>query len=290
VKAKKISIPDNLTSIDEVLEATNMMWIAEQHELITGSGINVPNHKAIVRADNKAVLGIVGQNYQPVQNTTAFAFLDTLVQKNKAVYENVFEVDNGSRMIVQAKLDNDFDVRAGDTVASYITMMNSFDGSTPFKVFFTPIRLFCTNQLTRAWRSKADSITIKHTANVEAKADEAFKVLCAAQKYFEQFKVQSIIMAQKILDKKMVENFISSIFNEEEKRSTKTYNIIDEVLELSENGKGNNGNTVWDLYNGVTEYVDWYRGKDDDKRIASALLGSGNALKDKAWVAAVNLC
>ena len=85
--AKKSNILKGLKNIEDVLDATNCNWEAEQHPLITGGGVNVSSHKALVKNTEQSILGIVGNNYQPVQNSTAFAFMDSLVQKHEAEYE-----------------------------------------------------------------------------------------------------------------------------------------------------------------------------------------------------------
>jgi len=55
------------------------------------------------------------------------------------------------------------------------------------------------------------------------------------------------------------------------------------VKNLFTHGQGNGQNTVWDLYNGYTEWVDHYRQSDDDKRLVSSTIGTGVGLKEKAF-------
>ncbi|KMS65182.1 hypothetical protein BVRB_038580, partial [Beta vulgaris subsp. vulgaris] len=47
--------------------------------LQTSEGIKVPQRQAVVRTDSNAVLGVVGNSYQPVQNHQCFGFLDAIV-------------------------------------------------------------------------------------------------------------------------------------------------------------------------------------------------------------------
>jgi hypothetical protein len=89
-----------------------------------------------------------------------------------------------------------------------------------------------------------------------------------------------------MVDKKMVEEFLNSVIGPE--KSTRSTNNRSEVLEAFRKGKGNNGETLWDLYNGVTEWVDHNRGNDDEKRMASSLVGSGFNMKTQAWESAMN--
>jgi hypothetical protein len=79
---------------------------------------------------------------------------------------------------------------------------------------------------------------------------------------------------------------------------SRTQNRKDDIENLIINGKGNSGRTKWDIWNGVTEYVDYQGGsrivgkKDmnsDDlmeayasQRFERAILGTGAVLKQKA--------
>ena len=285
MKAKRIDIATT-TSIEDVLDVTQMNWMAESQDMITVAGVPVNSHKALVRNDNNAVIGVVGNRYQPVQNNEAFAFMDILVQQNKASYESLYVVGGGSKVIIQAKINNEFEVKEHDVISSYITMINSFDGSTPFKIYFTPIRLWCLNQLVCSFRKAISSITIRHTENRMEKIDLALQVLGKADNYFEYFQQRAKKFTEIMVDKKMVEEFLNSVIGPE--KSTRSTNNRSEVLEAFRKGKGNNGETLWDLYNGVTEWVDHNRGNDDEKRMASSLVGSGFNMKTQAWESAMN--
>ena len=286
MKAQKFDLK-SVKTINEVLEQTQMNWIADQHELLTGSGISIHSHKALLRSDNNAELGIVGKGYEPVQNATAFAFIDVLSTNKQATYEYLYSINNGSRMIIQAKTNNSFSVRKGDDIDGYITMMNSFDGSTPFKVFFTPIRLFCKNQLLAAIRHATQMVSIRHTKTVMDKAEEAMKILGLAKEYFDNFQVVAKQLADKAITSRMVDNFLKEVLGDCNNARRVTQH--EEVKNLVSVGKGNNGSSVWDLYNGVTEYVDHHRGNDESKRMANSLIGSGSIIKMNAWNAAVKL-
>src|SRR4029079_16578291 len=41
--------------------------------------IEVPNYFATVRTDNENILGVVGRDYEVIQNIDAFSFFDTIV-------------------------------------------------------------------------------------------------------------------------------------------------------------------------------------------------------------------
>ena len=104
-------------------------------------------------------------------------------------------------------------------------------------------------------------------------------------------------MANVQINQKQFADYLEKIgvvptLTEQEKMKTRAQNIMDEVVQLFEHGKGNDDpsvkGTVWTAFNAVTEYVDHYRtarSKDNEReaRAKSLLFGSGQAIKQAAW-------
>jgi hypothetical protein len=67
--------------------------------------IEVPNFYATVRTDTDQVLGVVGKDYNVVQNTDAFSSFDAIVGgKNGVLYETAGALGDGERIFITAKL------------------------------------------------------------------------------------------------------------------------------------------------------------------------------------------
>src|SRR6185295_10530831 len=75
--------------------------------------------------------------------------------------------------------------------------------------------------------------------------------------------------------------------------SERQKNILDKVLELCEAGKGNNlpsvRGTYWSAYNGVTEYLSYVNGRNEDNRLNSLWFGQNNKFNKDALAAAVEM-
>jgi phage/plasmid-like protein (TIGR03299 family) len=278
---------DGIKSAEEALEKSGLAWSVEQEPLITGSGISVDTHKAVLRGDNSKIIGIVGSKYEPVQNTVAFAFFDVLAEKYGCSYEYAGIIKDGKKVFLQAKLGNSFEAAPGDQVDSYITMVNAHDGSASIHAFLTPIRLFCQNQLIRALKSATTNIKFRHTPSVNDRFKEAMNVFNMSTEAFQLFEEKAKVLAQKLVDSQMVAKFLAEIVPES--GSTRSNNQREKIEHLFESGRGNTGETAWHLYNAAVEYVDHERSRDAEKALDSAMFGSGAILKEKAFEAAMSL-
>lgn len=288
--ATKVQFTGNVTTAEEAVEKMGADWTANSHEIMTmDGGIHIPNAYAIVRDDNNFVLGVVGNYYTAIQNHESFAFFDTILQKNNGFYEYGYSIDGGKKLILQARIGDDVDIRPGDAVSKYITLINSFDGSLPFKAFFTARRLWCDNQLYAALRSAQNSVSLRHTKNYRPSMKDALAIMGHSINYFTQFETCAKQLAQKAVDKQMVEKFIKEAVFDGKEPKTKPNIAKGEMIEqLFNTGKGNNGSSAWDLYNAVTEWNDHYRYVGNQARSdANAVLEVSN--KERAFNVAMSL-
>ena len=80
---------------------------------------------------------------------------------------------------------------------------------------------------------------------------------------------------------------------EEDELSTRTKNIIGKVEEFFLLGKGNDlpgvNGTYWAAYNGVTEYLNYEKGRTNENRMDSLWFGQNGNLSQKALDTAVAL-
>ena len=74
--------------------------------------IEVPDFYATIRTDNETVLGVVGKDYEVVQNMDAFSFFDAIVGGDGILYETAGALGKGERIFITAKLP-DY-IRVGD--------------------------------------------------------------------------------------------------------------------------------------------------------------------------------
>jgi len=281
------------SDINEALEGLGLNWDVREEGLMSDTLIEIPKHKTIIRQDNNAVLGVVGKTYGTIQNSTAFTAIDQIAKQYDAEYQYGLAMKGGARIAIQAKLNQGFTVNGDDRTDLYITMINSHDGSSGLRVMMTPIRLFCMNQLSKAKKQAVENINIRHTTNSDIMLVNAMQVFGGVLSDFKLFKERAEIMANKFVDTAMVNAFLDSVVGEEiEQKGERVPAVNDKretITRLFEEGMGNKGETLWDLYNGVTEYTTHHAGRDDN-RFESLVFGSSLNLNTRAFHAASALC
>src|SRR5690606_31902054 len=125
----------------------------EDNDCVMEWRVDVPEHFATVRTDTDEVLGVVGKDYEIVQNTEAFHFFDDLVGGNGGIkYETAGALGKGEKVFITAKLPDVLRVGKDDLIEQYLLLTTSHDGYGCIKAAFTPIRVVCNNTLNAALR------------------------------------------------------------------------------------------------------------------------------------------
>src|SRR2546422_2290614 len=112
----------------------------------------IPDKMVTVRTDlalddPRRILGVVGAEYEPLQNWEAFGFFDGIVGRAAAIYETAGVIDDGRRIWLLAKLPKRIEVVKGDRVEPYVLLANGHDGTLMVHIKFTPWRVVCQNTL-----------------------------------------------------------------------------------------------------------------------------------------------
>lgn len=87
--------------------------------------IQVANFFATVRTDSETVLGVVGKDYEVVQNVDAFSFFDAIVGGDGIQYETAGAFGKGERIFITAKLPDYIKVGKDDLIEQYLFLTTS---------------------------------------------------------------------------------------------------------------------------------------------------------------------
>jgi len=257
------------------------------------------NQKAIIREDNRNILGFTTEKYKIVQNVDAFSFFDVVVGEGQAIYHSAGALGKGERIWILAKLPNDIVINGMDKVEKYLCLTTSHDGKSSIRIYFTPVRVVCENTLNMSMADAKNGISIRHTGNIKLKTEEARRALGISIDYYKQFEQTILQMESKSMQVDELNKYFDAVLNinDDKETSTRKGNQKDELLSLFENGKGQklgNKHSLWKAYNAVTEYTDHFRtvkniDKDANNKLSSIWFGSGAKLKEKAYEQALVL-
>jgi phage/plasmid-like protein (TIGR03299 family) len=109
----------------------------------------IAGYQAITRIDTGRTLSVMTETYTPIQN-------DSLIRIAEALREDinidaVCVLSDGRKVTFTAKIRGaEGDVVPGDPVQQYLVGCTSHDGSIPFQLLFSPIRVVCQNTLSAA--------------------------------------------------------------------------------------------------------------------------------------------
>lgn len=279
--------------------------IADRNMDIIIPEISVPNCFATVRADTEQVLGVVGNDYEVVQNRDAFTFFDAIIGGGEGVlYETAGALGKGERIFITAKLPGYIRVGKDDLIEKYLFLTTSHDGYGSITAAFTPIRIVCNNTLHAALGNMTNCVKIRHTQSVKERLLQAHQVMGITNtitgqldgifnqwariritdkellKLVQQAMAPSREVLQKVLDDENMDEYSSRFLNTVERVCE--YGFTNETQQL-ETTKG----TLFGAYNAITGYFqNVMHHKNDEAKLKSILFGNGF----NKTQAAFNLC
>lgn len=284
-------IVQNAPTAEEAIKLAGLDWTVGLKNLITTEGIPVPQ-MAVLRESDNGVLGVVGKNWTPVQNTKAFAFFDPFIESGECSFETAGSLMNGKRVWILAKINRKpMQITKGDEVAKYVMLSNGHDGFTAVKVGFTPIRIVCANTLRMAESEHYGNalLSIRHKQTVNEALDKVRDIVNVADQRFEATALQYKQMLKVGVDKKTIDQFVKHVFftTEElkQRQEVRLEKMTETITKLFETGYGNNlknvSGTGWALYNAATQYLSYDSGRSEDTRLNGLWFGGMQAIQNK---------
>ncbi len=290
-----VAVPEGKKlSIEEAIVAAGLDWEVKLRRLFTkndmGTHVDILDHFVTFRGRDNTVLGVVGKDYEPLQNLDAFNWFQPFLESGEATIETAGSLRGGAKVWVLAKVSRDpLVVRKEDLMEHYVLLSNSHDGSLAVRVGFTPIRVVCNNTLCLAYESKASKLLrVRHTSRILQNLEEIRETVNLAQTEFAATVDQYKHLARKEINSSDLVRYVRIVFSFKEKPKNKRHEnqekIVPAVLRLFEDGRGSRAasRNYWGAYNAVNEYLNYFRGKTQDNTLSSLWFGEGAQLNRKA--------
>lgn len=298
---------DGPMTSEEAIREAQLDWKVIKEPVKFGKNNKVfDNRYVTVRQDSGTPMGIVGDQYEIVQNVDAFGFFDSIVGKGEAIYETAGALYDGRKIFISAKLPGHITIPGKeDLIEKYLFLVTTHDGSSPIIAAFTPTRIVCHNTLTAAIMGLKNDhgpvIKIRHTRTAKDRLEEAHKIMGITNKLTQELgEIYTMMAKKKIVEKDLLELVILSIgskeylntWNKDNKEiSTRFRNTVDGIMDYAKNHPTqqmqSTQGTVFGAYNAITGYyqnVKDYSNESD--KLANILEGSVHHKAQKAF----NLC
>jgi phage/plasmid-like protein (TIGR03299 family) len=289
-----VLVEDDLTP-DEMLVKAGLDWTVEKIPLSANVGGKeiIANHAFLVRSSDQSILDEVTTDWNTVQNHEAFAFFDDFIKKGDMKMHTAGSLHNGQLVWALAKTTGAFTLFANDTVEAYFLFVNPHRFGKSIDIRFTATRVVCQNTLSMALKEgSSNSARITHRAAFDA--DRVKEMMNISEHQLEQYRQAAEFIGSKRYDEDSMKKYVTTLFplttnNENTKKeislgAKKVMDIIPTQPGV-EYGEG----TFWQLFNGVTYYVDHVMGREQNNRVESAWLGAGRIIKAKALDTAIEM-
>jgi phage/plasmid-like protein (TIGR03299 family) len=260
------------------------------------------SHFGIERSDTGDCLGIVKGRYECLQPLQSIEWFTPWLKNESLALHSAGVLEGGAKTWVMAEvLDGDqfTQVVPGDEVARFMLLFNSFDGSSGVLPMFSPIRMFCTNQLPMVRRTAEKLMSIRHSSIMHENLEFAQKVMAMAKEDFDYVVDQYRILANaKTVNAGSLRTYVRRVLgigiNKDgslerfDELKTRSQNIIQRVEGLMDDRQQTSNphsrGSWYSAFNAVNGYINHHQGNNEGTRLKNLWFGQNlkrneNALK-----------
>lgn len=225
---------DHHPSIEDALVLAGLDWevgkLPLYAKLADGEAIEVAGHKAIVRESDSSVLGVVTDQYVPLQNKQAFEVFAPLVDDGTLKIETAGSLMGGRKVWIQCAYTDPVEIIPGDLIKPYVALATGHDGGMSVRIKDTSIRVVCNNTAEMAGftldgdaegQRGATDFAIAHVGDVLGKSKAARDTIEAMRKQaIETVKLYRAMSVQPVNDE-FVRKLVKEVFDQDYQRAVK---------------------------------------------------------------------
>ena len=292
-----VPVSNDLTPV-QMMDKAELNWkVREVESFIEFDGKRMPTgQKSLVRETDGKILTNVGENWNPVQNETAFDFFHEYVMAGDMEMHTAGSLKGGQMVWALAKVKDSFEILGGDRIDSYLLFSNPHQYGKAIDIRFTPIRVVCNNTLSVSLDSKTDN-SVKMGHRVEFDASQVKRALGIAKDNMETYSDMATFLASKRFTQDSYIEYLNTVFPRTAdkrvqgkalsvdtlSRNAKTAYDVLETQPGAEYGEG----SWWQAFNSVTFITDHVQGRNSDNRLYSSWFGGNQVRKRDALKTAI---
>lgn len=281
--------PESRVSVSDAIEQA-VPWEARKVPMYIHNGVDgeVTSHRAVVRSDTLAQIGVVGKDYTVVQAAQAFAPVQALVDAGVARITRAGEYEGGRTVFIEAELPTErpIEVAKGDVMRQTITFTNSHNGGSSLRATYQLLRLVCLNGMTRPEMSTL--FRASHRPGVHVALERA-KVEIAQRFHAVETEVELFrrLLGKRLSDKNLVRYVRETLSEGAGNDPAIKVRNVDRIVELAHTAPGATPGTLYGGLNALTYWATHERGRTPDARAMGLLFGQSGALLQRATDVAV---
>ena len=278
---------------EQMLEAAGLDWTVEKipaYANVNGQNVAV-GRSALARNTDSAILDVVSDDWNPVQNLEAATFFNDFVAEGGMAMETAGSLKSGQIVWFLAKVNAGFDLFGGDEIGAHLLFTNYHKYGFATDVRFTPIRVVCNNTLTLSLSSKSDrmvKVSHRHTFD----GDMVKETLGIAAEKLAKYKEMASFLGSKQYKADDIIAYFNRIFPVVGKNSKTLVSrpalTAASVLESQPGAQYAEG-SFWQLFNASTFYIDHLAARSDENRLYNSWYGPARDTKLEALEVALEM-
>ena len=289
-----VPVSDDLTP-QQIQTKAGLDWTVEKRDVYVksdwGDDIRIPGKKALTRSSDDRIFDIVGDDWNPIQNSEAFAFFNEYIAAGDMTMETAGALNDGRRVFALAKVKDSFSILGDDRVDSYLLFSNPHEYGRAIDIRFTPIRVVCNNTLTFSLQSASKNfVKLNHRTLFDA--DLVKQQMGLASEKFAMYKDMAEFLSTRKFTVENLIKYYNDVFPHtyakgklKEIKSKEDLSLnaktAFEVLETQPGAQYGEG-TWWSALNSVTYMTDHTMGRNAQSRLTSAWFGQNGRRKVRA--------
>lgn len=240
---------------------------APVHATLDGLTIPMPKHRALIARtvdDKRVPLHMATDKYSIIKNEVIAKAVSAALKKTDCDSTlSSMGTLNDLKMFFMSYKMGEYAI-SGDKHNTYLNVTSGHNGS-PLRVFLSGLRLVCRNSILQAHGDQKGFIDLKitHRGDVDVKcADLSQNIALLIEGQRRHIEAMELLAAQKVAQQD-IDAIVAGYFLKDalktEKFSSRTMNAVSSITDLAFGGRGNRGETMYDVLNGATEY--WTSGE-----------------------------
>lgn len=257
----------------------NLEWTVSKRPLFftgaDGQPVQWADKVAIVRDDNDRGLGTVSPDYEIVQNSTLLGLIKPLEEEGLLKIHNVGHLQHGATVFIQAKIQEEFQV-LDESYQSYVTFLNGHVGNKSVAIGTTTYRVICGNTFALAYSDISEKF--RHQVGVNEKVLETQAVNNYVNACMGKYAQSVERLANRRCDADDLRIAIDRVFGEKLEDAKR-----DRVRTLFHSGRGNEGVSLYDAFNAITDFTSHEVRKTSKAQFQYVNFGSGARINERAF-------